>query len=135
MRERGREGGREGGRERGRERGREGGREGVIISFVCGLCLNTLLYNTCGLEPSDVCNVFVEHFDHLILEYSLVCICIVANPMKSFTHGEEGREGRREGRGGEGREGLEGRVKKREWRERAKTDLEQVLRNSLLFHL
>jgi len=23
----------------------------------------------CGVEPSDACNVFVEHFDHLILNY------------------------------------------------------------------
>ena len=75
------EGERERGREEGREKrkgGREGGREGgkersvtvlIIILFVCGLCLNTL-FSTCGLERSDVCNVFVEHFDQLILEYS-----------------------------------------------------------------
>ena len=41
-----------------------------------------------------MCNVFVEHFDQLILDYSmyssLVCICIFANPMKSFTHGRRG---------------------------------------------
>ena len=70
----------------------------IIILFVCGLCLNTL-FSTCGLEPSVVCNVFCRTFSPIdlgVLHPSLVCICIVANPMKSFTH-TGGREGGREG--------------------------------------
>ena len=38
----------------------------VFVSSLCKALYSTL----CGLEPSDVCNVFVEHFDQLILDYS-----------------------------------------------------------------
>ena len=38
--------------------------------FVSSLCKALLVLFVHGLEPSDVCNVFVEHFDRLILDYS-----------------------------------------------------------------
>ena len=63
-----------------------------INSSVCmwSMCKSSFLVLYCGLEPSDACNVFVEDFDLGVLHPSLVCICIFANPMKSFTHTEQG---------------------------------------------
>ena len=85
----------------------------VFVSSLCKALFSTL----CGLEPSDVCNVFVEHFDHLILDYSTphwFCICIFANPMKCFTRTGGRVEKEREG----GKE--RGRVGERERKEERK---------------
>jgi len=56
-----REGGREGGRERRRETRREGGKEGGREEGREGHSVFIV---------SDVCNVFAEHFDQLMLDYS-----------------------------------------------------------------
>ena len=82
------------------------------------LCLTALRER--GREgPSDVCNVFVEHFDHGLLHPSLVCICTCFTHTGEIRRREGGREGEREGRREGGREGgkLKGRGGGREQRE------------------
>ena len=51
---------REGGREGISEGGREGRNSGVCMWSLCKARFS---------EQSDVCNVFAEHFDQLILDY------------------------------------------------------------------